>query len=326
MEPLGKISVDNLGSLICEANGTSKEPRVMLAAHMDQIGFMVKSITEGGAIRFNTLGGWPTQQMIGHRVNIETTGGKVPGTIGGSPEHPQTEEERRKIIEHRDMYIDIGATSEKDVEEAGVRVGDPVIPVSEFSILGIPRKTYMSKAFDDRIGCAAVVAALNSLKSDHPNRLFGVATVQEEVGVRGASTSAEAVNPDAAIVLDVSTTTDTPGGQPDTQGGKIGAGPALLNYDPRMIPNLKFRDLTIETATKLKIPFQVYSMEFGGYDGSAIHLHRTGVPTVVIGIPCRHAHSHNSIVSRADYDNAVKLTVSLVRKLDKKTVAGLIPR
>jgi putative aminopeptidase FrvX len=326
MEPLGKVFVDNLGSLICQVNGTVKEPRIMLAAHMDEIGFMVKSITEGGAIRFNTLGGWPGQSMLGHRVNIETGNGMVPGTIGGAPEHAMSEEERKKPADHRDMYIDIGATSKKDVEKAGVRIGDPIVPVSDFCILSVAQKTYMSKAFDDRIGCAAVITATNGLGSDHPNTIFGVTTVQEEVGVRGATTSAEAVNPDVAIILDVSTTQDTPGGQPDTPGGKIGAGPALINYDPRMIPNLKLRDMTIETAAKLKIPLQIYSMEFGGFDGSAIHLHRTGVPTVVIGLPCRHAHSHNSIISRADYDNAVKLTVALVKKLDKKTVASFIPK
>jgi putative aminopeptidase FrvX len=325
LEPAGKVSLDNLGSLICRVQGTANEPRIMLAAHMDEIGFMVKSITESGAIKFNTLGGWRSQSMIGHRVNIETSRGTVPGTVGGPQEYAVTEEERKKPVEQRDMYIDIGATSKQDAEKTSVRIGDPVVPVSDFCVLSITQKTYMSKAFDDRIGCAAVITVTNSLKDDHPNVLFSVATVQEEVGVRGATTSAEAVNPDVAIILDVSTTQDTPAGQRDVSGGKIGAGPALINYDPRMIPNLKLRDMTIETAAKLNIPLQLYSMEFGGYDGSAIHLHRTGVPTIVIGIPCRHAHSHNSIVSRADYENAIKLTEALVKKLDKKTVTGFIP-
>lgn len=125
--------------------------------------------------------------------------------------------------------------------------------------------------------------------------------------------------------MDVSTTTDIPGGSPDDSGGRIGAGPALINYDPRMIPNLNLRDIAIETAAKSKIPLQLYSMEIGGYDGSAIHIHGTGVPSIVIGIPCRYAHSHNSIIARTDYDNAVKLTIALVKQLDRKTVDALIP-
>jgi len=322
---LGDISIDRLGSLICRVHGTTNEPSVMIAAHMDQIGFMVKSITESGFIKFNSLGGWTNQIMIAHRVNIQTTRGNVIGVICGPSRDIMTDEERKKPIERKDIYIDIGGSSRKDVEATGVRIGDPIIPVSDFTILNVPGKTYMTKAFDDRIGCAALVAVIQNLKKDHPNTLYGVATVQEEVGVRGATTSVEAVNPDVAIILDVSTTTDVPGGNPDETGGKIGAGPALINYDPRMIPNLKLRDMAIETAAKFKIPLQVYSMEFGGYDGSTIHVHGIGVPSVVIGIPCRYAHSHNSIIARTDYDNAVKLTTALVKQLDKTSVAVLTP-
>jgi len=325
LNPLGDISVDRLGSLICRVRGTTAEPHVMIAAHMDQIGFMVKAITDRGFIAFNSLGGWSNHVIMGHKVNIETVNGVVPGTIVGPEIHALTEEQRKKPIERRDIFIDIGGSSRKDVEATGVRIGDPIVPANDFTILNVPRKAYMTKAFDDRIGCAAVVAAIQSLKKDHPNTLFGVATVQEEVGVRGATTSVGAVNPDVAIILDVSTTADVPGVDPDESGGKIGAGPALINYDPRMIPNLKLRDLAMETAAEWKIPLQVYSMEFGGYDGSVIHTHGTGVPTIVVGIPCRYAHSYNSIIARKDYDNAVKLTVALVKRLDKGTVASLTP-
>jgi len=326
LNPLGDISVDRLGSLICRVNGATTEPKVMIAAHMDQIGFMVKAITDRGFIAFNSLGGWENQVIIGNRVNIETGKGNVCGTIIAPERHAMTDEERKRPIERKDIYIDIGGSSKKDVEATGVRIGDPIIPVSDFTVLNVARKAYMTKAFDDRIGCAAVVAVIQNLKEEHPNTLFGVATVQEEVGVRGAGTSTEAVNPDVAIILDVSTTSDAPGVNPDDSGGKIGEGPALINYDPHMIPNLKLRDMTIETAAKHKIPLQVYSMEFGGYDGSAIHIHGIGVPTIVIGIPCRHAHSYNSIIARADYDNSVKLVTELVKQLDNTTVAALTPR
>ena len=210
-EPLGQVSRDRLGSLICRQPGRTSSPRVMIAAHMDEIGFMVKLITPDGFIRFTPLGGWPPQFLPGHRVVIQTARGKVTGLIGMAPPHMKSEEERRKLVEHKDMFIDIGATSQADVEAAGVRPGDPVVPVSDFSILSMPNKTYMAKAFDNRIGCAVAVMAMRKLGRRHPNTVFGVATVQEEVGVRGATTSAEAVNPDVAIIVDVSPIGDVPG-------------------------------------------------------------------------------------------------------------------
>ncbi len=221
------------------------------------------------------------------------------------------------------MYIDIGSTSEKEVEKAGVRVGDPIVPVSEFSILANP-KTYMSKAFDDRVGCGVVISALQSLSPDkHPNTLYGVATVQEEVGVRGASTSVEMVGPDIAIILESDIAGDVPGIKPDESSTKLNGGPSLLLYDARMIPNLKLRDLIVDTAKKLKIPLQFTTMEGGATDGSVIHLHKHGVPTVVLGVPTRHIHSHNAIIHRNDFDNTVKLLMGVVQKLDKKKVGEI---
>jgi putative aminopeptidase FrvX len=325
LAPLGDLSQDRLGSIICKHAGKAEAPRIMLAAHMDEIGFMVKFITKEGFLRFVTLGGWPIGNMLGHRVAIETNKGRVIGCLTGKPPYMATPEERKKPLEHRDMYIDIGASSAEEVEAAGVRIGDPVIPVSEFTVLGNPARAYMAKAFDDRIGCAAIIGILAGLKSAHPNAVYGVATVQEEVGVRGATTSAEAVNPDVAVILDVSIVGDEPGIKPEECNNCIGKGPALVNYDPHMIPNLRLRDLVIETAGRLKVPLQQVTMEFGGYDGGPIHLHRAGVPTVVIGLPTRHVHSHNSILRRDDLDNAVKLVTGLIARLDKATVAGLQP-
>jgi len=321
-EPLGEVSRDRLGSLICRQPGRTETPRVMIAAHMDEIGFMVKLITPDGFIRFTTLGGWPPQYLPGHPVAVQTSKGKVAGVIGMAPPHLKSDEERRKLVESKDMFVDIGATSQADVEAAGVKPGDPIVPVAGFTLLNVPDKTYMAKAFDNRIGCAVMVAAMRKLGRRHPNALFGVATAQEEVGVRGATTSAAAVNPDVAIAVDVSPIGDVPGIKPEDASNRIGAGPALVNYDPRMIPNLKLRDMVVALAAEQKIPLQITTMEFGGYDGSAIHLYKTGVPTVVIGIPTRHVHSHNAILRRDDFDNAVKLVAALVTRLDGKTVAG----
>jgi len=322
-KPIGEINEDNMGSLICKKVGKETAPKIMLAGHMDEVGFMVKHISSDGYIRFTTLGGWWDQVLLSQRVTIKTNKGDVIGVIGAKPPHLLSQEERNKVVPRKNMYIDIGATSEKDVEKVGVRVGDPIVPVSEFTILA-NSKTYMSKAFDDRVGCAVVISALTSLgKNSLPNTLYGVATVQEEVGVRGATTSVDMVDPDIAIILESDIAGDVPGIKPDESSTKFTGGPSLLLYDARMIPNLKLRDLVIDTAKKNKIPLQFTTMEGGATDGSVIHLHKSGVPTVVLGVPSRHIHSHNSIIHRDDFDNTVKLLKAVVQKLDKKTVQNI---
>jgi len=322
-EPLGDILVDKLGSLICQKKSLAQEPKVILVGHMDEIGFMVKLITKEGFVKFTPLGGWWDQVLLGHRVRIRTNKGNILGVIGAKPPHLLSEEERKKISEKKDMYIDIGATSQQEVENAGVRVGDPIIPVSEFAVLP-GTKAYMAKAFDDRVGCALVITVLQRLmKEEHPNAVFGVVTVQEEVGLRGATTSVEVINPDVAIILETDIAGDVPGIKPEESAIKLGGGPTLLAYDARMIPNLKLRDMVIDTAKKLNIPLQMSTVEGGATDGGPIHLHRVGVPTVVLGVPTRHIHSHNAIIRRDDFDHAAALITALVQALDKETVTAL---
>jgi endoglucanase len=208
------------------------------------------------------------------------------------------------------------------VEAAGVRPGDPVVPRADFVPLA-GGKTYLSKAFDDRVGTALVISALEALGGDHPNTVYGVATVMEEVGVRGATTSVRAIDPDVAVILESDIAGDVPGIKPEESSVKLGQGPTLLIYDARMIPNLRLRDLVMETAAANEIPLQISYVEGGATDGAAIHLHNTGVPTVVIGVAARHIHSHSSILHREDYDRAVRLLIELVRRLDSETVAKL---
>jgi putative aminopeptidase FrvX len=317
------IEQDRLGSIVCKQVGLSERPKVMLAGHMDEIGFMVKQITKEGYIRFVNLGGWWNQVMLTQRVMIETSRGEVQGVIGAKPPHILSAEESKKVVDRADMHIDIGATSPEEVEAAGVRPGDPIIPVSEFAILA-GGKTYLSKAWDDRVGCATMVQALQRLATEeHPNTVYGVGTVQEEVGLRGAKTSAYAVDPDVAIILESDIARDLPDiGDKDAPVG-LGKGPAMGLYDHGMIPNLALRDLAISTAKELDIPLQLSSMERGATDGGMIHLHHAGVPTIVLGVPARHIHSHAGIIHRDDYDRLVQLVVALVKKLDAATVDGL---
>jgi putative aminopeptidase FrvX len=321
LEPLGEVQQDKIGSVICRLDAAG--PSVMLAGHMDEIGFMVRHVTKEGFLMFVPLGGWWDQVLLGQRVIVKTHKGDVVGVIGAKPIHLLPPDERKKLVEKKDMYIDVGATAREQVEEIGVRVGDPVVPDAGFVALA-SGKTYLSKAFDDRLGCALMIEVLQHFAdTQHPNAIYGVATVQEEVGLRGAGTSAELVNPDVAIVLESDIAGDVPGIEESESAITIGGGPSVVLYDRSMIPNLRLRDLVIDTANELGIGLQFSAIPGGGTDGGAIHRHKSGVPTIVIAVPARHIHSHSAIIHREDYDDAIKLLVAIVARLDAETVAGL---
>lgn len=319
----GELTQDKIGSVICRKQGTSDKPRIMLAGHMDEIGFMVKQITPEGFIKFLPLGGWFDQVLLGQRVVIQANKGDVVGVIGAKPPHLLPPDERDKVVKRKDMYIDIGASSKDEVEAAGIQLGDPIVPRADFVELA-GGHTYLSKAFDDRVGTALVISAMQEIQQkNHPNTVYGVATVMEEVGIRGATTSVRAVDPDVAIVLESDIAGDVPGIKPDESAIKLGQGPTIVLIDARMIPNIRFRDLVKETAKQIGVPVQLSAIEGGATDGGVIHLHGIGVPTIVIGVAARHIHSHSSIIHRNDYDNAVKLLSALIDRLDTSTVATL---
>ncbi len=323
LEDVATIEQDKMGSFIGKHVGDAERPRVMLAGHMDEIGFMVTLITKEGFLKFVPLGGWWDQVLLGHRVMVNTAKGPVIGILGAKPPHMLDAEDRKKIVEQKKMYIDVGASSQEQVRQMGVRPGDPVIPVSEFTVMADP-KWYLSKAFDNRVGCALAIEALRRAAANgHPNALYAVGTVQEEVGLRGAKTSAHMISPDVALILEVDIAGDVPGIKPEESAVKMGGGPTMLVYDARMIPNLKLRDMVIATAEELEIPLQFSAMSGGATDGGMIHIHNEGVPAVVIGVPTRHIHSHNALLHRDDYDNALDLIVAVVKKLDSETVASL---
>lgn len=324
--PLGEISHDRLGSVICRKCGEASEPKIMIAAHMDEIGFVVSHITKEGFIRFAALGGWWDQVLLAQRVTIKTNQGDVVGTIGAKPPHLLSDEERRKLVDKNDMYIDIGATSSEEVEQAGVRLADPIVPASAFTVLAGGR-TYLAKAFDDRAGCALAITTMKRVAGiRHPNTLFAVATVQEEVGLRGATTSVKVVDPDVAIVLEGTAANDMPG--PGNEGHQVltlGGGPVVTFYRQDMIPNHQLRTLLIDIAKRKGIRVQIRAdgRVRGGTDGAAIHLHGSGVPTVVLSLPVRYVHSHGAILHRHDFDAAVELLTNVICELDHKTVTGM---
>lgn len=313
-----EVYTDNLGSLIAKKSGTENGPKIMVAGHLDEIGFMVTRIDKNGFLYFQTIGGWWNQVMLAQRVTVMTKKGNITGVIGSKPPHILTPEQRKKPVEIKDMFIDIGATSKEEAEEFGVRPGDSVVPYFEFTQMK-NEKMLLAKAWDNRIGCAIAIEVLKQLQNeDHPNTVYGVGTIQEEVGLRGARTSAHLINPDIAFGVDVGIAGDTPGISDKDADSKLGEGPQIILYDASMISHKGLRDFFIEMAEENNIPFQYASMAGGGTDSGAIHISHDGVPSLSITIATRYIHSHAAILHRDDFENAVKLIVEVIKKLDNK--------
>jgi endoglucanase len=319
------IEYDRLGSIIGIKKGSTEQPRILLDSHIDEIGFMVKEITKEGFVKFLALGGWWGHVALGQRMKILTKKGPVLGVVGSKPPHLLKEEERKKVLQISDMFIDVGGMEKYDItKKLGVEVGDAIVPDSEFTIMN-NKQVYLAKAFDNRVACALVIDTLRKIqKAKHPNTIYASGSVQEEIGLRGAATVAHVTNPDVAICLDVGIALDVPGYTERIE--KFGAGPAILIYDAGLVPNVRLRELIMKTAKENKIPFHLTYMERGSGDGARINITRAGVPSIYIGPPTRYIHSHNSMLYRKDYDHTLKLLVALVKKLDKKTVDSLTAR
>ncbi|KMK74585.1 M42 family metallopeptidase [Alkalihalobacillus pseudalcaliphilus] len=324
IEPFAdSIETDNLGSLIAKKVGDEQGPKIMIAGHLDEIGFMVTSIDEKGYLSFQPVGGWWEQVMLAQRVTIMTKDGYVPGVIGSKPPHILPAEARKKPVEKKDMFIDIGATSKEEAMEFGVRPGDSVVPVCEFTVMK-NEKLLMAKAWDNRIGCAIAIDVLKNLQGvDHPNTVYGVGTIQEEVGLRGARTSANQIQPDIGFGVDVGIAGDTPGVTKKDALAKLGDGPQIVLYDASMIGHKGVRDFVVKVAEENEIPFQYDLMPGGGTDSGAIHLTANGVPALSITIPTRYIHTHAGILHRDDYENTVKLITEVIKKLDKDAVQAI---
>lgn len=325
---VGEFSRDRLGSFICEKRGVTgakargaAPPRVMLAGHLDEVGFMVKSVTKEGFVRFLPLGGWWGHVVLAQRLVVKTRRGDVVGVVGSKPPHEIRDEDRRKVLEIKDLYIDVGATSDWDArKKLDIRPGDPIVPESPFTVMANP-DLLLAKAWDNRVGCAIAAEVVRRLRGTaHPNTVFAVGTAQEEVGLRGSQTSAFKIQPDVGIALDVGIAHDTPGAEGDE---RLGGGPLVVVYDATAIPNRALLDLVGETAKSLRLPLQYEAVERGGTDAGRIHLNGQGVPTLSMGVAARYIHSHVSIISRRDFEATVKLLVAVVKRLDRRTVERL---
>lgn len=319
-----ELDRDRLGSVIARRGGASDTPRVMVAGHMDEVGFMVTMITDEGFLKFQTLGGWWEQVMLAQRVRVITRSGEITGVIGSKPPHVLPADERKKPVEKRDMFIDIGVGSKEEAMEVGVQPGDPVVPVCTFERLANP-KYIMAKALDNRVGCALVIELLRRLHgTQHPNTVFGVATVQEEVGLRGAATSTHQIEPDIGFSIDTGIAGDTPGMKPDEAQAKLGKGPTILLYDASMVGHLRLRDFVVETAEEASIPIQFDAMSGGGTDAGRMHLYGRGVPSLALTVPVRYIHSHAGILHLDDVENAARLLVEVCNRLDGARLAEIV--
>ncbi|GGK20163.1 peptidase M28 [Caldalkalibacillus thermarum] len=312
-----EIIQDNLGSIFGVKRGEEKGPRIMVAGHMDEVGFMVTHITDEGFIKFQPLGGWWSQVLLAQRVHIITDHGPVEGVVGSIPPHVLSEEQRKKPMEIQKMFIDIGADDKEDAEKIGVRPGQQIVPVCPFTPLANGKKI-MAKAWDNRYGCGLAIELLKELQGEQlPNHIFSGATVQEEVGLRGAQTATHLINPDIGFALDAGPANDLPG---TTDGfGKIGHGVLLRLYDRSMITHPGLRDFILDIAETEGIPYQFFVSQ-GGTDAGRIHTSGSGVPSAVIGICARYIHSHAAIAHTDDIMAAKQLLVALVKKLDRNTV------
>ncbi|WP_449537201.1 M42 family metallopeptidase [Ferdinandcohnia sp. Marseille-Q9671] len=315
-----EVSTDGLGSLIAKKVGNADGPKIMVSGHLDEVGFMVTQIDDKGFLRFQTVGGWWSQVMLAQRVTVVTSKGDITGVIGSKPPHILSPEARKKPVEIKDMFIDIGASSRAEALEFGVKPGDQVVPYFEFTVMNND-KMLLAKAWDNRIGCAIAIDVLKYLKdAQHPNIVYGVGSVQEEVGLRGAKTSATMIKPDIAIAVDVGIAGDTPGISEKEALSKMGEGPQIILYDASMVSHKGLRDFIVGVADDLNIPYQFDAIAGGGTDAGAIHVTLQGVPALAITIATRYIHSHAGILHRDDYENAVKLIAEVIKRLDRETV------
>ncbi len=307
-----KIYTDKAGNLIAEKKG-KKEPnsKIMLAAHMDEVGFIITSITDGGLLRFASVGGIDPRQFTGKRVVICTKNGGVDGVIGAVAPHLLSKESASKVLKDDELYINIGADS-KDEASKLVCLGDTGTLVGDFTVMAGGK--ILARALDDRAGCAVLIKLL---KSESEYSFTAVFTVQEEIGCRGALIAASAVKPDYAIVLDSTTACDLNDIPDDKTVCSLGCGGVVSFMDKGCAYDRELFSLVMETAESEKIPAQVKRAVAGANDSASIHKIAGGVKTTAISLPCRYLHSPNCVIDSADLDSVYKLVSAILPRISE---------
>lgn len=314
------IRYDGMGSILA-TQGTAG-PRIMVDAHMDELGGVIRRITPRGLLTMQMLGGWLDQALVDQRWIIIGSKGPVHAVTGIRDAHVTPAEERNRVFSRDSLFLDVGAKSEAEVRNMGVEPGSPVVPDAPFTVLN-GTQNYLAKAWDDRAGCAVVVEVMRRMASlPHSSQIVYALTTQEEVGLRGAHTASDAAKADVGIALEAGITGDVYG-RPNESQEKLGEGPGIFLYDSSELPNRKFVDFVKETAAAKNLPLQFDLVQGYGDDSAEIQKSNGGIPTVCLLVPVRYTHAHNGIMNRRDFDQTVELLVALLQRLDAQMVAKL---
>ncbi len=310
-----EVKTDTFGNLIAVKKG--KSPSVMIAAHMDEIGLMVKYVDDEGFVRFAKVGGWFDQTLVNQRVLLHTKKGDIAGVIGSKPVHVMESEEKKKAIEAKDMFIDVGASSRDEAIAMGIEPG--VTASIDQKLVGLANDTVTGKAFDDRAGGAVLITAMQRIASiSLKPSVIAVFTVQEEVGLKGARTSAFGLNPDVALAIDACIPGDHPGIKKTDSAIQVGKGPVITVMDAGgrgVITHPRVLEWLCETAKANGIPYQMDVTERGTTDASAISLTREGIPSGVISVATRYIHTPVELLSLQDLEKSVELVVEAVKSV-----------
>lgn len=320
--PYGDLQEDSLRNLyLTRKENKGNRPMVMLDAHSDEVGFMIRAIKPNGTLTFITLGGWVASNVSAHKVRVQTADGDyIPGIITNKPPHYMTEADRKAPPSLESMTIDVGASSAEEViHDFHIRIGAPVVPDVVFSY-DEKHDLMLGKSFDCRLGCAALIHGLDLVKNkDLKVDVTGAFSVQEEVGARGAQVTSNTIKPDLAIVLEGCPADDTIMDAYAVQTA-IHKGPMLRHVDARMITNPRFQRFALNLAARLNIPVQEGVRTGGSTNGAPIHLSNQGIPVIVIGIPVRYIHTHYGFAAHEDVANAARLTAALLENLDEAII------
>ncbi len=294
-----KSEIDRLGNLVVIKEGMEDGPRVLLDAHMDEVGFITTHIDDHGFIRFEKLGSWDDRTLLGHPVKFQLVDSSIRGVVGTKPPHLQKKDERDKVIQSDKMFVDIGASSAEEVGSVGIEVGTPFTIHHSFSRIGFDR--VMGKAFDDRVGCAILIHILKGLiETYHTATFIFNFTVCEEVGGRGATTAAYSAEPDMALAIENTAAGDIPGIENEKCPTRLGKGPAITVADKSLIAHPKIVETLKSRAQEEGIPYQIKKPLYGGTDAGRIALTRSGVPSGVLSCPCRYIHNGLSLLDLSD--------------------------
>jgi endoglucanase len=307
------VETDVLGNLIVSIN-PGQGFTLMLDAHMDEIGVMISHVEEGGFLRFALVGGWDPRILPGQQVEIRSRkGSRHRGVIGALPPHLQTSDEQKQPWKVEDLFIDVGAESKASVESMGIASGAPGVLAYPFQVLTDHR--VMGKALDDRVGCAVLIRCLEYFRRNRPDfTVFANFAVSEEVGLRGAKTASYRIQPDVALVVEGTTSADTPGTPAHRCPARMGKGPAISVADKSIIVNPTLVRFIEQAASARNIPWQHKVPLSGGTDAGAIHLSRAGVLTGIISVPCRYIHSPSSVVDLRDLEHTIDLVIEVAQR------------